>query len=102
MHRFDDAIEARLVADARAARNTLHRNLSHALIFFTAGEAVKRVVPDYVPCMERFGIWDVKLSGATLPASRFEQPLLEAWKPLLDGRGSREDALAAMLARTPH
>ena len=29
----------------------------------------------------------------------FKQPLLEAWKPFLDRRGSREDALAALLAQ---
>jgi hypothetical protein len=69
------------------------------MIFFTAGEAVKHVAPDYVPYMERFGIWDLKLSGASLPASRLKQPLLDTWKPYLDGHGSRDDALAALLTQ---
>jgi hypothetical protein len=99
LHQWDPQTFAALADQARQLNVTVPRDLPHAMIFFTAGEAVKRVAPDYVPYMERFGIWDLKLSGASLPASRFKQPLLQAWKPFLDGRGSREDALAALLAQ---
>jgi len=99
LHQWDPQTFAALTVQARKLNVVVPQDLPHAMIFFTAGEAVKRVSSDYVPYMERFGIWDVKLSGASLPASRFKQPLLEAWKPFLDGRGSREDALAALLAR---
>jgi hypothetical protein len=99
LHQWDPQTFAAPTVQARKLDVVVPEDLPHAMIFFTAGEAVKRVSSDYVPYMERFGIWDVKLSGASLPASRFKQPLLEAWKPFLDGRGSREDALAALLAQ---
>jgi hypothetical protein len=99
LHQWDPQTFAALAVQARKLTVTVPGDLPHAMIFFTAGEAMKRVAPDYVPYMERFGIWNVKLSGASLPASRFRQPLLEAWKPFLDGRGSREEALAALLAQ---
>jgi hypothetical protein len=99
LHQWDPQTFGALDSQARKLNVAVPRDLPHAMIFFTAGEAVKRISPDYVPYMERFGIWDVKLSGASLPASRFKRPLLEAWKPFLDGRGTREDALAALLAQ---
>jgi hypothetical protein len=97
LHQWDPQTFEALGAQARKLNVTTPRDLPHAMIFFTAGEAVKHVAPDYVPYMERFGIWDLKLSGASLPASRLKQPLLETWKPYLDGSGSRDDALAALL-----
>jgi hypothetical protein len=99
LHQWDPQTFAALAVQARKLNVTVPPDLPHAMIFFTAAEAVKHVVPDYVPYMERFGIWDLQLSGASLPASRFKQPFLEAWKSFLDGRGSREDALAALLAQ---
>ena len=69
------------------------------MIFFTAGEALRRVDAAYVPYVDRFGIWQFKLSGAALPASRLTQPLLDVWKPYLDGAGTRDAALGALLER---
>jgi hypothetical protein len=31
---------------------------------------------------------------------RFKIPLEETWKPYLDGRGTRDEALAALVAKT--
>ena len=69
------------------------------MIFFTTGEAVRSIAPDHVPTIDRLGLWTLNLSGASLPASRLKQPLLDTWKPFLDGRGTREAALAALLAQ---
>jgi hypothetical protein len=30
----------------------------------------------------------------------FKTPLQETWKPYLDGRGTRDEAIAALVART--
>jgi hypothetical protein len=68
------------------------RGLDHALIFFTAGEAVRRVVPEHVPYAEKFGIWNRGL-GPLKPA------LDEIWKPYLDGHGTRDEAFAALIER---
>jgi len=52
-----------------------------------------------VPLVETLGIWNLRLSGATLPASRLRQPLIETWKPYLDGRIMRDEAIGALVAR---
>ena len=57
----------------------------------TAGEAVRQVVPGYVPIAEAGGLW---LRGAN-PSLR---PALEsAWLPYLKGTGDRESALTAVM-----
>jgi hypothetical protein len=76
------------------------RDLSHAMIFFTAGEAVRRVEPTHVPHAQAFEVWPKQLSGASLPALRLKPLLKEVWKPYLDGLGTRDEALAAFVTRT--
>jgi hypothetical protein len=84
---------------AAAPNAPVPRDLTHALIFYTSGEAVRRVEPAFVPMAEAFDIWSLRLSGSTLPADRLRPPLAEIWKPWLDGRGTRNQALAALVAR---
>ena len=49
MHQWDEEIDARLMRLAK--ENTLKFDdlLSHAMIFYTTGEAVRSVVPGHVP-----------------------------------------------------
>jgi hypothetical protein len=94
MHQWDDAIEARLRASA--ARQRIARVpdlLSHAMIFFTAGEAVRSAVPNHRPYADANGMWRAGRMSAFKPA------LDEVWKPYLDGRGSLDDALDALVKR---
>jgi hypothetical protein len=85
MHQWDDRMDAllRIAANGRPPRS-----LSHALIFFTAGEAVRRVAPDHVPYADAYGVWD--RGWTSLKAA-----LVQTWKPYLDGKGTRDEALAA-------
>ena len=99
LHQWDPQTFGALGEQAKKTNVRVPQDLPHAMIFFTVGEAVKSVAPDYVPLVETLGIWDLRLSGATLPASRLRQPLLDTWKPFLDGRGTREDGLAALVAQ---
>ncbi len=92
MHQWDDAMDAALATAARAQRTTVPDGLSHAMIFFTAGEAARRTVQGHVPYAERSGVWQ-RSSGRFLPA------LETAWRPYLDGQGTRDDALAALVRR---
>lgn len=91
MHQWDEALNDALFAEARRSNKRIPRGLSHAMIFFTAGEAVRRVAPNYVPYTDAAGVW-----------ARGMQPLKAAlqaaWQPHLDGRGSREDAIVALIA----
>jgi hypothetical protein len=71
------------------------RGFSHSIIFFTAGEAVRSVAgragePDYVPYAEKFGVWQRGMD-------QFKEPLEKVWKPYLDGKGTRDEALAELV-----
>lgn len=93
MHQWDDAVVAALREQARRTGAPLTADLSHAMIFYTAGEAVKRVEPSHVPYAEAFGIW-------TRGLGVHKAALDDAWKPYLDGRGMRDDALAALIGKS--
>jgi hypothetical protein len=99
LHQWDPQTFGALGEQAKKLNVTVPQDLPHAMIFFTTGEAVRSIAPDHVPTIDRLGLWTLNLSGASLPASRLKQPLLDTWKPFLDGRGTREAALAALLAQ---
>jgi hypothetical protein len=99
MHQWDGPMFTALNAQAKPLNVGVPIDLPHALIFFTAGEAVRRVDPAYLPYADTLGIWALQLSGARQSANRLKQPLEDTWRPYLDGRGTRDEALAALLAR---
>ncbi len=90
MHQWDDAIYNALSKQARATGVVVPDTLSHAMIFFTAGQAVRSVSAAHVPYADTEGVWARGL-GAFKPA------LEAAWQPYLDGRGTRDEAIAALL-----
>lgn len=93
MHQWDDQVFEALREEARKQNKQVPNGLSHAMIFFTAGEAVRHVYPEHVPYAEKFGVWQRGISA-------FKTPLDEIWKPHLDGRTTRDDALAELVKRT--
>ena len=92
MHQWDEEIWELLLAHAHQQQVRISRSVTHPMIFFTAGEAVRHAVPSHVPYAEAFGIWGGRMG-------RFKPALDEVWKPWLDGRGTRDAALAAVAAR---
>ena len=98
MHQWDDRVGALLRTQAAARGVSVPQDLSHALISYTVGEAVRRVHPEHVPVVDALEIWEKLLSGARVPAKRLQPILQEIWKPYLDGRGTRDDALGAVVA----
>lgn len=92
MHQWDTLVQKLLSDEARRTNTRLPPNLSHGMIFFTAGDAVRRVVPNHVPYAEAFGVWDRGFGV-------FKTPLQETWQPYLDGQGTRDEAIAALVAR---
>ena len=87
-----------LRAQATARGVTVPLDLSHVLIFFSAGEAVRLLHPEHVPMVDSLNIWQLPLSGARTAAQRLRPAILEIWKPYLGGRGSRDETLAALVA----
>jgi hypothetical protein len=93
MHQWDDQVFDILRDQALKVNKFFPRALQHSLIFFTAGAAVRRVLPEHVPYAEKFGVWQRGL----LP---MKAALEEIWQPYLDGRGTRDEAFAELLKRT--
>jgi hypothetical protein len=98
MHQWDGMFET-IGELARVNNVPEQRGLSHALIFFTAGEAVKRVVPAHVPYAEKYGLWNGRMKP-------LKAPLDEAWKAYLDGpalgdKTARDAAIVAVLKKAP-
>jgi hypothetical protein len=93
MHQWDKQVFEILREQARKQNKRVPNGLSHAMIFFTAGEAVRHVVPGHVPYAEKSGVWRRGIAA-------FKTPLEEVWKPYLDGKGSRDETLAELIKRT--
>ena len=93
IHQWDDAMEALLSAEARRQRAVIPDDLSHALIWLTAGQAMRSIKSDYVTYAEAEGIWNRSLG-------RLKPALEAAWQPYLAGQGTREEALAALIKTT--
>lgn len=93
MHQWDDAVLVALQKEDPKLNKSVLDDLSHALIFFTAGEAIRRVIPGHVPYAEKFGVWKRGLGS-------FKPMVEEVWKPYLDGKGLRDEALAELVRRT--
>jgi hypothetical protein len=93
MHQWDEQVFEALREQAVKANKFFPKGLSHSMIFFTAGDAVRRVVPGHVPYAEKFGVWQRGLGPMKVA-------LEEVWKPYLDGKGTREEAFRALVERT--
>lgn len=90
MHQWDRQMDDVLTKLSTAADVKVPDNLSHSLIFYTAGEATRKAVPEHVPYAVANGLWP-----------RLGQPVKDAldkaWKPWLDGQGTRNAALTEVL-----
>ncbi|MFN2493387.1 MAG: hypothetical protein ABR501_10955 [Pyrinomonadaceae bacterium] len=93
MHQWDDQTFEALRAQAIKLDKFFPRGLSHSLIFYTAGDAVRRVVPGHVPYAEKFGVWQRGLTSMKVAVE-------EIWKPYLEGHGTRDEAFAELIKRT--
>lgn len=94
MHQWDDPVWALLLEQARTQERYISRDLTHAMIFFTAGEAVRARLPGHVPYAVANGMWARGMG-------RFKPALDAAWLPWLRGDGSRDAAIAALIKLVP-
>ena len=93
LHTMDDSVATALDAEARTSGKRVPYDVTHALIFFTAGEMARRVLPDYQPYAYRLGIWTRGSFATYLPViQRF-------WLPYLDGRLSFDSAINNIVER---
>jgi len=90
-HTMDDSLTAALERAWPAGAGRPPYDLVHTIIFYTAGELVRRRIPGYVPYAEHTGLWERSRSFARfLPAVRAH------WRPYLDGRTTLEEAARAL------
>jgi hypothetical protein len=93
MHQWDDAMIALVDAQAQRVGKSAAPGLTHAMIFYTAGDAVRRVVPGHVPYADAVGVWARGMA-------HFREPLSTIWKGYLDGTGTKDDALSRLIVAT--
>jgi hypothetical protein len=96
MHGLEDSIRIALSRAGASRQQQVPQRLSHAIIFYTAGEVVRRTVPGHVPYAERYGVW--QRGWGT-----FRAALSQGWQPYLEGKIELDAAvnqvLAALVAR---
>jgi hypothetical protein len=94
MHQWDEPVQQALREQARQQKKRVSPLISHALIFYTAGDAVRRIVPGHVPYAEKFGLWKRGIGP-------YKDAIEKAWKPYLDGNGTRNEAFASLIKLAP-
>ena len=92
MHQWDKQVIEAVREQARMQKKRVPNGLTHAMIFFTAGEAVRHIYPNHIPYAEKFGVWQRGIAP-------FKAPLEEIWKPYLNGHGTRDETLAELVKR---
>ena len=82
-------LDARLMKIAEANSLKFNDLLSHAMIFYTTGEAMRSMVPSHVPYAETAGIWKGRMGA-------FKQALDNHWRSYLEGKTTLDAALLAL------
>jgi hypothetical protein len=70
-------------------------DLVHGMIFATAGEAVRRIVPDHVEYAELHGLW----RGRGM--APYAAAINTGWRPWLRGETTLAAAVAALVQALP-
>ena len=92
MHQWDQPMMARLSRLSKENQTAPPREgITHALIWYTAAEAVKSAMPKHVGYAESGGMWKQKGLGS------FKAGLDAHWKPYLDGKSTLDAALVGLL-----
>ena len=90
--RLYDALLGRAHEHARIFLDTLPSRLINARTTDPAtGEIVKEAFPGHVPLGEKAGVWNRGLAP-------FKLVLEQYWQPYIRGRGTFDEAIAAVLA----
>jgi len=87
-----DPLRQALGDAAATLGRTAPSDLWHVVLFYTTGEAVREVVPEYTPMLYEIfdrGTW-----------TRYREPLETAWKPYVVGRTGLSEAAARLMAAT--
>lgn len=90
-HGISDRLEHAISAECRKQNLLLpRRDLWHAVLFYTAGEVVRRQLGDYTPYAEKNGLWK-----RAWPM--YIGALEKDWQPYLDGKIPFDSAVIALV-----
>jgi hypothetical protein len=95
MHQWDSATFEALAVHARQEMKKIPYGLTHAMIWMTVPAAMRTFEPAYAGFADTGGLWKGQ------PLAQFKPILDEVWRPYLEGKGTRDEALAAIVARLP-
>jgi hypothetical protein len=95
LHTMDDSLHGILAAAAKRHGKRLPDDLTHAIIFFTAGEVARRELGAYEPFAVRAGIWSRGSFAAYLPILR------QHWLPWIERRSTLPEAVEGIAAALP-
>jgi hypothetical protein len=89
-------LDSALTARAERRKKALPPELSHLVLFYTAGALMREQDPAYTPFAEEFGVW--KQNRLT---RRYHDVIQRAWQPYLSGTRSFDDAIGALIDGVP-
>ncbi len=85
-HLTMETVDAALKRHATSLGRPLPLDVSHTILFYTVGEAVRRAVPGHVPYAIQFGVWQ---RGWT----KHYEMLKLYWQPYLEGRATMDQPM---------
>jgi hypothetical protein len=95
-HALLGVVDSALAATSLREHRALPPELSHLLLFFTAGQDVEAVYPAHQPYAQVFKFWD---RNAT--ARGYRATLAREWRPYLEGRRPLSEAITAIVRTLP-
>jgi hypothetical protein len=95
-HALLGVVDSALAATSRQEHRALPPELSHLVLFFTAGRDVAAVYPTHQPYAQVFRVWD---QNAT--ARGYRTTLTREWEPYLEGRRTLGEAIRAIVRTLP-
>lgn len=87
-------LDSALAIEATRRDKSVPLELSHLVLFYTAGALMKERDPSYVPFAEEFGIW--RRNALTRQYLRIIE---QEWQPYLSGQRRFADAVSALMER---
>lgn len=95
-HAMMSVIDSALAVEAARQHKLLPRQLSHLILFYTAGALVREAEPAHVPFADAFGIWEQNDS-----ARRYRELLTREWQPYLSSSRPFCEAISSIVHELP-
>jgi hypothetical protein len=92
----EPVLDAAIDRAARARGRPVPENLWHAILFYTAGDVARRLLPGYTPYAQANGLY-----SRSPDWTAYEGAIRARWQPHLDGKIGLDAAIAEVIAALP-